>query len=153
MGSGFRRIPSDSTTRYTAWANRLTSQQLLTQVPSTATASFFICWNYFFSYTIIVLFIEILTQVYTSHGPTVIMPTWFCDRRLYDNIGGFTEAGRFEPEDLIFFYQHLRAGGSVLRAPGELLVYRYHAGAATFSISELELGMHIEINNAMFCCM
>ncbi|KAH7943766.1 hypothetical protein HPB52_011339 [Rhipicephalus sanguineus] len=45
--------------------------------------------------------------VYTSHGPTVIMPTWFCSRAVFDAIGGFDETGKGTPEDLIFFYKHL----------------------------------------------
>ncbi|KAG8193532.1 hypothetical protein JTE90_003743 [Oedothorax gibbosus] len=75
-------------------------------------------------------------QVYTSFGPTVVMPTWFCHRKVYDKVGGFDETGKGTPEDLIFFYGHLRAGGQVLRVDRDLLLYRYHAAAATFSITE-----------------
>lgn len=80
--------------------------------------------------------LQLHMQSFTSHGPTVIMPTWFCTRLLYDDIGGFSELGRGEPEDLIFFYSHLRRRGRVVRAPQELLVYRYHDEAASFSVSE-----------------
>ncbi|KAK7080661.1 UDP-GlcNAc:betaGal beta-1,3-N-acetylglucosaminyltransferase-like protein 1, partial [Halocaridina rubra] len=75
-------------------------------------------------------------QVYTSHGPTVIMPTWFCHRKIYDRLGGFSEAGKGTPEDLIFFYKHLRSDGEVLRHDDELLMYRYHSQATTFCIDE-----------------
>ncbi|XP_069962866.1 queuosine-tRNA galactosyltransferase isoform X2 [Bactrocera oleae] len=74
-------------------------------------------------------------QIYTANGPTVIMPTWLCHRRVYERIpGGFCEHGRGTPEDLIFFYAHLDRGGRVLRINECLLLYRYHAAATTFSI-------------------
>lgn len=73
-------------------------------------------------------------QIYTSNGPTVIMPTWFCTRSVYDNVGGFDESGYGTPEDLIFFYKHLDLGGNVIRVDEELVIYTYHPDAATFSI-------------------
>ncbi|XP_039951111.1 UDP-GlcNAc:betaGal beta-1,3-N-acetylglucosaminyltransferase-like protein 1 [Bactrocera tryoni] len=74
-------------------------------------------------------------QIYTANGPTVIMPTWLCHRRVYERIpGGFCERGRGTPEDLIFFFAHLDRGGRVLRINECLLLYRYHAAATTFSI-------------------
>lgn len=75
-------------------------------------------------------------QVYTSHGPTVIMPTWFCHRKVFEAVGGFDEHGKGTPEDLIFFYKHLDLGGHVVRVESDLLTYRYHPQATTFSISE-----------------
>ena len=33
-------------------------------------------------------------QVYTSHGPTVIMPTWFCSRDWFCQVGPFDEGGK-----------------------------------------------------------
>lgn len=75
-------------------------------------------------------------QVFTSHGPTVIMPTWFCSRQVFDAVGGFDERGKGIPEDLIFFYRHLDLGGRVVRVDGDLLTYRYHPQQTTFSISE-----------------
>ncbi|KAF2355558.1 Glycosyltransferase 2-like [Trinorchestia longiramus] len=106
VGCGFTRAPTDSTARYTHWANSLSPAQLI-------------------------------TQAYTSHGPTVIMPTWFLERKKFLQVGEFSEAGKGTPEDLLFFYAHLRDGGSVVRVPGSpLLVYRYHEHAATFSVSQ-----------------
>ncbi|XP_065558280.1 queuosine-tRNA galactosyltransferase-like isoform X4 [Artemia franciscana] len=75
-------------------------------------------------------------QVLTSHGPTVIMPTWFCHRSVYDRVGGFTEVRKSHPEDLVFFYKHLDLGGHIRRVDEVLLIYRYHPGAMTFGISE-----------------
>lgn len=75
-------------------------------------------------------------QVYTSHGPTVIMPTWFCSREVFNRAGKFSEAGKGTPEDLIFFYKHLDEGGTVRRIDEVLLIYRYHENATTFSILE-----------------
>lgn len=53
IGSRFKRLPENSTQRYTKWANNLNEQQLK-------------------------------MQVYTSHGPTIIMPTWFMHRKVFD---------------------------------------------------------------------
>lgn len=74
-------------------------------------------------------------QIHTSHGPTLLMPTWFCHRSVFDTVGGFNESGHGTPEDLIFFYAHLDAGGELIRVEEELLVYTYHEGAATFSVT------------------
>ncbi|KAK7501529.1 hypothetical protein BaRGS_00007333 [Batillaria attramentaria] len=79
---------------------------------------------------------QLYTQIYTSHGPTVIMPTWFCKRQVFDRVGGFDEGGKGVPEDLIFFYRHLELGGQVLRVDRDLLMYRYHPEATTFSVKE-----------------
>ncbi|XP_067260110.1 queuosine-tRNA galactosyltransferase isoform X6 [Chanodichthys erythropterus] len=79
---------------------------------------------------------QLLTQVYTSHGPTVIMPTWFCSRDWFQTVGRFDEGGKGVPEDLLFFYQSLRRGGTVVRVDECLLVYRYHEHAATHSVLE-----------------
>lgn len=79
---------------------------------------------------------QLYTQAYTSHGPTVIMPTWFMSRRAFEMVGCFDECGKGTPEDLIFFYKHLEAGGSILRVELDLLMYRYHPEAQTFSVLE-----------------
>ncbi|KAK3922434.1 UDP-GlcNAc:betaGal beta-1,3-N-acetylglucosaminyltransferase-like protein 1, partial [Frankliniella fusca] len=79
---------------------------------------------------------KLSVQIYTSHGPTVIMPTWFCSREVFHRVGKFSEAGKGTPEDLIFFYKHLDGGGTVRRIDECLLIYRYHQNAMTFSIHE-----------------
>ncbi|KAH7949581.1 hypothetical protein HPB49_012410 [Dermacentor silvarum] len=79
---------------------------------------------------------KLTVQVYTSHGPTVIMPTWFCSRAVFDAVGGFDETGKGTPEDLIFFYKHLDLGGNVVRVEKDLLIYRYHLQQSTFTIAE-----------------
>ncbi|XP_029359881.1 queuosine-tRNA galactosyltransferase isoform X2 [Echeneis naucrates] len=79
---------------------------------------------------------QLITQVYTSHGPTIVMPTWFCSRNLFLKVGPFDEGGKGVPEDLIFFYQSLRQGGGLSRVDQCLLVYRYHEQAATHSVTE-----------------
>lgn len=76
-------------------------------------------------------------QIYTSNGPSIIMPTWFCQRKVFDKVGGFDEGGKGVPEDLLFFYQHLDLGGGIKRVDRVLLDYCYHEGATTFSIKEL----------------
>ncbi|XP_067914094.1 queuosine-tRNA galactosyltransferase isoform X1 [Heterodontus francisci] len=79
---------------------------------------------------------QLLTQVFTSHGPTVIMPTWFCSREWFDSIGKFDEGGKGVPEDLLFFYENLRKGGGTFRVDHCQLLYRYHSGAATHAVLE-----------------
>lgn len=79
---------------------------------------------------------QLYSQIYTSHGPTLIMPTWFCHRSVYNKAGGFSEGGKGVPEDLIFFLRHLELGGGLCRVNADLLMYRYHPGATTFSIHE-----------------
>ncbi|KAG7485383.1 hypothetical protein JOB18_009187 [Solea senegalensis] len=79
---------------------------------------------------------QLMTQVYTSHGPTVVMPTWFCSRHWFLKVGLFDEGGKGVPEDLLFFYQSLRQGGGLSRVNQCLLVYRYHENAATLSVTE-----------------
>lgn len=105
VGSKFTRNPTDSTVRYTKWANNLSKK-------------------------------ELNNQVFTSHGPTVIMPSWFCHSDVVKNVGGFSESGKGTPEDLIFFYKHLDLNGRVCRVDEVLLEYTYHPEAATFSIHE-----------------
>ncbi|KAH3871431.1 UDP-GlcNAc:betaGal beta-1,3-N-acetylglucosaminyltransferase-like protein 1 [Dreissena polymorpha] len=85
---------------------------------------------------------QLYTQIYTSHGPTVIMPTWFCSREVFDKVGGFDEGGKGVPEDLLFFYKHIELGGGVYRVDRDLLMYRYHQEAVTFSISEQTIWNH-----------
>ncbi|XP_068118630.1 queuosine-tRNA galactosyltransferase isoform X2 [Hyperolius riggenbachi] len=85
---------------------------------------------------------QLCTQVFTSHGPTVIMPTWFCSREWFCYVGQFVEDGQGTPEDLLFFYEHLRKGGGVHRVDECLLQYRYHQHAATHSISEETIWEH-----------
>uniref|UniRef100_A0A8C6RT01 UDP-GlcNAc:betaGal beta-1,3-N-acetylglucosaminyltransferase-like 1 n=1 Tax=Nannospalax galili TaxID=1026970 RepID=A0A8C6RT01_NANGA len=85
---------------------------------------------------------QLLTQVFTSHGPTVIMPTWFCSRAWFFHVGPFDEGGKGVPEDLLFFYEHLRKGGGVFRVDHSLLLYRYHLYAATHSVLEMTIWTH-----------
>ena len=67
---------------------------------------------------------QLYTQIYTSNGPTVVMPTWLCHRSLFDKVGGFDEGGKGVPEDYIFFLKHLELGGKLLRVDEVLLMYR-----------------------------
>nr|XP_024644624.1 UDP-GlcNAc:betaGal beta-1,3-N-acetylglucosaminyltransferase-like protein 1 isoform X10 [Macaca nemestrina] len=46
------------------------------------------------------------------------------------------------PEDLLFFYEHLRKGGGVIRVDQSLLLYRYHPRAATHSVLETTIWTH-----------
>jgi len=79
---------------------------------------------------------QLYTQAYTSHGPTLLMPTWFCSRKLLNHVGYFNENGKGSAEDLLFFYAHLALGGLLHRVPETLLIYRYHPQQTTFSVAE-----------------
>ncbi|XP_077183699.1 queuosine-tRNA galactosyltransferase isoform X3 [Paroedura picta] len=46
------------------------------------------------------------------------------------------------PEDLLYFYEHLRKGGEVFRVDQCLLLYRYHPQAATHSVLEETIWTH-----------
>ncbi|XP_071042099.1 queuosine-tRNA galactosyltransferase isoform X3 [Parasteatoda tepidariorum] len=65
VGCQFHRDPTDSTPRYTRWANILKAEQLY-------------------------------LQIYTAFGPTVVMPTWFCHRQVFQQVGGFDENGKVQ---------------------------------------------------------
>lgn len=66
---------------------------------------------------------------------TVIMPTWFCERGIFQRVGGFSEKGRGTPEDLIFFNRHLDLGGRLLKVDQVLLTYRYHQTSASHAVN------------------
>ncbi|XP_037808922.1 UDP-GlcNAc:betaGal beta-1,3-N-acetylglucosaminyltransferase-like protein 1 [Lucilia sericata] len=118
IGSKFIRTPSNSTCRFTRWANELSHDKLT-------------------------------IQIYTSNGPTIIMPTWLCHRQVYELIkGGFSEQGKGCPEDLIFFYQHLDNQGVIKRVEECLLKYRYHAEATTFSVAARTI-WHIRLSHLL----
>jgi len=76
------------------------------------------------------------SQIYTSFGPTIIQPTWFCSRELIESLGFFDEVDKGHPEDLTFFYKHLKTNGRIHCVEETLLLYRYHQTAATFSVHE-----------------
>ncbi|XP_063060722.1 UDP-GlcNAc:betaGal beta-1,3-N-acetylglucosaminyltransferase-like protein 1 [Engraulis encrasicolus] len=79
---------------------------------------------------------QLQTQIFTSHGPTVIMPTWLLSRDWFLKIGPFNEGGKGVPEDLLMFYENVRQGGRLQRVDECLLLYRYHEHAATHSVLE-----------------
>lgn len=62
---------------------------------------------------------------------TVIHPTWFFSRKVFDRVGGYDEGGPGTPEDLIFFYRHLELGGQLARCPERLLMWRFHGASVT----------------------
>ncbi|KAK1803110.1 hypothetical protein P4O66_021648, partial [Electrophorus voltai] len=130
VGCQVRRVPEGSTERYTRWINSLSPEKLLTQGSGTLITLFTPCvsLNSFASGRGL--------EVYTSHGPTVVMPTWFCSRDWFHKVGPFDEGGKGVAEDLLLFYSSLRLGGGVVRVDERLLVYRYHKLAATHSVLE-----------------
>ncbi|KAI3386787.1 hypothetical protein SNEBB_002882 [Seison nebaliae] len=107
IGSKFRRIPENSTYRYTDWANSLTDDQLD-------------------------------VQLFTSFGPSVLMPTWFAHRNVFEVNGkfyGFDTTPKNYPEDLDFILRHVFDQKRPIRRTSELLlIYRYHFTSTTFTI-------------------
>ncbi|CAI4225816.1 unnamed protein product [Auanema sp. JU1783] len=77
-------------------------------------------------------------QIYTSHGPTLIAPTWFLSRTLFDQVGGFRDdIKKGFPEDLDFFYKTFSCKHVIYRKiDEELVVYRYHSDCESFSVHE-----------------
>lgn len=92
---------------------------------------------------------------------TVLMPTWFIPRRLYDAVGGFREAppSSGEAEDLRFFLKHLAMHGDANRAAGRqsvirvgdaaspVLLYRWTAGSGTARVSRRQ---HLAVRTVAF---
>eukprot|EP00118_Oscarella_pearsei_P014764 m.129059 g.129059 ORF g.129059 m.129059 type:complete len:237 (+) comp37960_c0_seq32:320-1030(+) len=78
--------------------------------------------------------LQLKTQAFTSFGPTIIQPSWFCSRDVFLKAGPFVEDGKGIPEDLLFFHNHLRLGGNLVKVDDCLLTYRYHPMAVSFSI-------------------
>ncbi|CAI2310757.1 unnamed protein product [Caenorhabditis sp. 36 PRJEB53466] len=81
---------------------------------------------------------EIRRQVYTSHGPTLVAPTWFISRALFDKVGGFrTDVANGFPEDLDFFYKCLDISKCVFdKVQTDVVMYRYHQNCASHSVNE-----------------
>lgn len=62
---------------------------------------------------------------------TVIAPTWFCHRAVFESAGPFDEGGPGTPDDLTFFYRHLALGGLVSKVELPLVAYRFHSASVT----------------------
>lgn len=77
---------------------------------------------------------QLYTQAFTAFGPTLIQPTWFCSREVFDKSGPFSEVGKGTPEDLLFFHRHLSQGGQLLRLEQSLVHYRYHQHCQSLSV-------------------
>ncbi|CAH0399503.1 unnamed protein product [Chilo suppressalis] len=88
---------------------------------------------------------QLMLQIYTSNGSTLLMPTWFCHRSVYDKVGGFDENGAGTPEDLIFFHNHVALGGKLYRIDKKLVEYTYHENAASLSVTK-ECIWNIQLN-------
>uniref|UniRef100_A0A0N5AAZ0 Glyco_trans_2-like domain-containing protein n=1 Tax=Syphacia muris TaxID=451379 RepID=A0A0N5AAZ0_9BILA len=80
---------------------------------------------------------ELYTEIYTSHGPTLIAPTWFFSRELFNKVGGFKELEAVGyPEDLRFFYDAVKHGAILIRVDECVTIYRYHMECASLKVSE-----------------
>ncbi|MFH4979742.1 hypothetical protein AB6A40_006451 [Gnathostoma spinigerum] len=84
--------------------------------------------------------VQLYTQIFTSNGPTLIAPTWFMSRQLYDRAGGFKESEKEGfPEDLQFFFDVYRLNCKFFRVDEELVTYRYHTTCASLNVSEFSI--------------
>jgi len=80
---------------------------------------------------------QLRLQIYTSHGPTLIAPTWFLSRRLFDALNGFDETNPIGfPEDYDFFLRAIDLGTEMIRVNESLVIYRYHNACASFGVPE-----------------
>lgn len=76
-------------------------------------------------------------QIFTSHGPTLLTPTWFVARDLFEAAGRYNEQHvKGYPEDLDFYFRAIDAGAVLRKVPSPLLIYRYHTGCETLAVSE-----------------
>lgn len=108
--------------------------------------------------SLIIMTVYYIPQAFTAFGPTLIQPTWFCSRELFEKVGPFSEQGKVRatsnviaskitykflfqgtPEDLMFFHKHLSLGGKLLKIEKELLMYRHHPDCESFSVSRLAI--------------
>ncbi|GMR54189.1 hypothetical protein PMAYCL1PPCAC_24384 [Pristionchus mayeri] len=106
VGTQCIRLPAGSTERFVRWANEMTEEKLY-------------------------------EQIFTSHGPTLLTPTWFVARDLYERAGRFNEEHvKGYSEDLDFYYRAIDAGAILCKIASPLLIYRYHPGCETLSVSE-----------------
>ena len=111
IGSGFIRLPKESTTHYTHWCNNLTKKQLILQQYREVTViqpTWFLhrdAFNAVGGY-----------QIQQSQGTTTPIPS-----------------------DLIFFQSHLDQNGLVDRVEKPLVIYRYLKGSVSWKIPRKDL--------------
>ena len=48
---------------------------------------------------------------------TIVQPTWFANRKVFDKVGLYDDSEPLLPEDLIFFHKHLSSGGKIIKVP------------------------------------
>jgi len=80
---------------------------------------------------------QLMTQRFRE--VTIIQPTWFMKRDIFDRVGGYDETFPSCPEDMIFFYAHLGKGGTLRKVDKVLVQYRYHEGSTCKRIHRLTL--------------
>ena len=73
---------------------------------------------------------------------TLIQPTWFFHRSIWERVGGYEEKYPAHPEDLVFFHAHLKLGGLLHKLEDSLVKYRYSPGSASSKIHRLSLLEH-----------
>lgn len=46
------------------------------------------------SRAVFVFTFPVFQKAFTAFGPTIIQPTWFCSRKLFNQVGKFSEQGK-----------------------------------------------------------
>ena len=70
---------------------------------------------------------------------TLLMPTWFMRRAAFEASGRFREE---QCEDMLFLQTHAARGGELHRVDEALVLYRYHAAAASHAIPRRLIWRH-----------
>lgn len=84
---------------------------------------------------------QLISQQYREL--TLIQPTWMYHRAVFDRISGYKPGSI---DDLQFFYDHLRAGGRLLRVDKELVVYRFSPAGVSSQMHRLRI-LDVRIQN------
>lgn len=77
---------------------------------------------------------QLMTQCFREC--TIIQPTWFCKRDVFDKVQGYDASGVGTAEDLDFFYRHLLNGGKLARVPKDLVMYRSVSSGLSLSVNK-----------------
>jgi Glycosyl transferase family 2 len=73
---------------------------------------------------------------------TVIQPTWMLLRARFGALGGYDDGFPAVPEDLLFYMEHLRRGGKLLRVDDVVVCYRHTPDSASSKITRRALLEH-----------
>lgn len=70
---------------------------------------------------------------------TIIQPSWFMHRTVFQAMGGFETSWPGTPEDMIFFYRWIESGGFICKVQEPLVIYRWHENATSLGVHRSRL--------------